>query len=68
MKSAVESGLGIGIVPKLSVAHELKLGVIKEVPIASCQISRDLWIVKRHERIPRDSIRLLTDFIQNNTF
>lgn len=68
IKSAVESGLGIGIVPKLSVAHELKLGVIKEVPIDSCHIPRDLWIVKRHERIPRESIRLLIDFIQKNTF
>lgn len=63
--SGVESGLGIGIIPKLSVSHELELGVVKHMPISDISISRDLWIVKRPTRFPKNSINLFTQFLKD---
>lgn len=62
--SGVESGLGIGIIPKLSVTHELELGVIKHLPICNKTIVRDLWIVKRPTRFPKSSINMFTQFLK----
>lgn len=63
--SGVESGLGVGIIPKLSVAHELELGAVTHMPISNITISRDLWIVKRTTRFPKNSINLFTQFLKD---
>nr|WP_249365448.1 LysR family transcriptional regulator [Cytobacillus citreus] len=68
IKSAVESGHGIGILPKLSVTHELELGVVKHLPISNTTISRDLWIVKRPTRFPKNSINLFNHFLKEAGF
>lgn len=56
IKSAVEAGMGIGILPKLSVTRELELGVLKHVTISDIRIPRDLWVVKIASRFPKKSM------------
>ncbi|WP_373895245.1 LysR family transcriptional regulator [Virgibacillus natechei] len=56
IKSAVEAGMGIGILPKLSVKRELELGVLKHVTISDIRITRDLSVVKIASRFPKKSM------------
>lgn len=56
IKSAVEAGMGISILPKLSVTRELELGVLKHVTISDIHITRDLWVVKIASRFPKKSM------------
>lgn len=63
IKSAVEAGLGIGIIPKLSVIRELELGVLKYVPITGITISRNLWVVQRPSRFPKKSTNQFISFL-----
>ena len=67
IKSAVEAGLGISILPKLTVARELELGLLKEVEIAGVTIIRNLWLVKKHKRFSKMGVTQFLDFIQNKT-
>ncbi len=66
--SGVEAGLGIGIIPKSSVTHELELGVIYHLPITNTIISRDLSIVKRPTRFPKKNIHLFVEFLKEENF
>lgn len=63
IKSAVEAGLGIGIIPKLSVVRELEMGVLKQMAISEIAISRNLWVVRRPSRFPKKSIEQFTSFL-----
>ncbi|ASN05793.1 LysR family transcriptional regulator [Virgibacillus necropolis] len=56
IKSAVEAGMGISILPRLSVTRELELGVLKHVTISDIHITRDLWVVKIASRFPKKSM------------
>lgn len=56
IKSAVEAGLGISIIPKLSVMKELELGVLKRISISGIPLIRDLWIVGIPSRFPKKSM------------
>lgn len=47
IKSAVEAGLGFGVVPRDAVLGELASGKLVEVEIRGLSISRDIWIVSR---------------------
>jgi LysR family transcriptional regulator, transcriptional activator of the cysJI operon len=64
IKSAVEAGLGISILPKLTVARELELGLLKEVDINGVTIVRNLWLVKKHQRFNKIGVSQFLDFIQ----
>lgn len=61
IKSAVEAGLGISILPKIVVERELQMGIIKEINIENVHISRPLWRVQKDNKFPKNS---LTDFLQ----
>ena len=45
IKSAVESGLGVGFVSRLAIANEVRLGLLKVVPVAGLHILRKFTIV-----------------------
>ncbi len=47
IKSAVEAGLGIGIVSRWAISKELELGALKTGPVRGLQISRHFSIVTR---------------------
>ena len=64
IKSAVEAGLGISILPKLSVSKELELGVLKHVAISDIRIIRDLWVVEIPSRFPRESVNAFISYLK----
>lgn len=64
IKSAVEAGLGISILPRLTVARELKLGLLREVEIDGVTISRNLWLVKKQQRFNKIGVSQFVEFIQ----
>jgi LysR family transcriptional regulator, transcriptional activator of the cysJI operon len=45
IKSAVESGLGIGFVSRLAITNEVRLGLLKIVPVAGLHILRKFTLV-----------------------
>jgi LysR family transcriptional regulator, transcriptional activator of the cysJI operon len=45
IKSAVESGLGLGFVSRLAIANEVRLGLLKIVPVAGLHILRKFTFV-----------------------
>ncbi|KKI89441.1 LysR family transcriptional regulator [Bacillus sp. SA1-12] len=64
IKSAVESGLGISILPRLTVVRELELGYLKEMRIAGIHMNRSLWLVKKPQRFHRIGVSRFVEFIQ----
>lgn len=65
IKSAVEAGLGISILPKLTVARELEQGFLREVSISGINITRNLWIVKNNKKFHNSGVSEFTRFIHN---
>lgn len=63
IKSAVEAGLGISILPKLSVQQELKSRELIHVPIKDVTIKRDLFIVKKKSRFPKQTVNDFISFL-----
>ncbi len=66
IKSAVESGLGVSILSRLTVARELELGFLKEMNISGINIKRSLWLVKKPQRFNRNSVTSFIDFLKDN--
>ena len=64
IKSAVEAGLGITILPRLTVARELELGFLQEMKIKGIDIRRSLWLVKKPQRFNRIGVSSFIQFIQ----
>ncbi|SFD89535.1 DNA-binding transcriptional regulator, LysR family [Lentibacillus persicus] len=65
IKSAVEAGLGVSIVSRLTVAQELKQGMLKEVPIRHLTLKRDLWLVRKNERFHKNNAVSFVNFIRH---
>lgn len=65
IKSAVEAGLGISIVSKLTVKRELDLGILKEMKIIDSNFNRDLWLVRKKKRFNKKSMEDFRDFIRS---
>ena len=49
IKSTIEAGLGITILPRLTVARELEQGLLREVDISGVHITRNLWMVRKKQ-------------------
>ncbi|MFE4141236.1 LysR family transcriptional regulator [Peribacillus sp. YIM B13472] len=64
IKSAVEAGLGISILPRLTVARELEQGFLREVGISRIDITRNLWLVRKNKRFNKIGVSKFVDFIQ----
>jgi DNA-binding transcriptional LysR family regulator len=64
IKSAVEAGLGISILPRLTVARELDQGLLREVQIAGVSITRDLWLVQKPQRFNKEGVTDFLNFIR----
>ncbi|WP_121660713.1 LysR family transcriptional regulator [Metabacillus litoralis] len=65
IKSAVESGLGISILSRLTVARELEQGYLQEIKIKDVHIARSLWLVKKPQRFHREGVSQFVEFIQH---
>lgn len=64
IKSAVEADLGVSILPKLTVARELKYGTLHELKVCELSISRDLWMVQKTHRFKKTGLKYFIDFIR----
>jgi len=64
IKSAIEAGLGIGILSKLAVKRELKLGHLRKVNVKNLTFKRNLWLVEKTQRFHKNSVREFLEFIQ----
>lgn len=47
IKSSVEAGLGVNVLPKLMIINELKYNLLREVKIKDFHLPRDLYLVKK---------------------
>jgi DNA-binding transcriptional LysR family regulator len=64
IKSAVEAGLGISILPRLTVARELEQGFLREVVISRIDITRNLWLVRKNNRFNKIGVSKFVNFLQ----
>ncbi|MBM7587480.1 DNA-binding transcriptional LysR family regulator [Bacillus pakistanensis] len=64
IKSAVEAGLGISVLPRLTVARELEQGLLHEMKIQDIHMKRNLWLVKKPQRFNRICVSKFIEFIQ----
>jgi DNA-binding transcriptional LysR family regulator len=51
LKRLILKDMGIGFLPKINVHEELRAGVLKVVPIENVEISRDLALISRKDRL-----------------
>ena len=63
IKSAVEASLGISVLPRITVAKELKHGDLCEVKIKDFKINRDLWLLQKSLRFNRNNVDDFVEFI-----
>ncbi|WP_163099743.1 LysR family transcriptional regulator [Peribacillus alkalitolerans] len=66
IKSAVEAGLGISILPRLTVSRELKLGLLCNIKMKEVELKRNLWLVRKPKRFDKLIVSNFIDFIKNN--
>jgi LysR family transcriptional regulator, transcriptional activator of the cysJI operon len=66
IKSAVEAGLGISILPRLTVKRELELNLLREIDIKDVTIMRKLWLVKKPQRFNKAGVSQFLEFIHKN--
>ncbi len=64
IKSAVEAGLGISILPRLTVARELEHGFLREVDIYRINMARNLWLVRKNKRFSKIGVSKFVDFLK----
>jgi len=64
IKSAVEAGLGISILPRLTVARELEQGFLHEIKMTGVDIKRNLWLVKKPQRFQSIGVSNFVEFIR----
>lgn len=60
IKSAVEAGLGISIVSRLTVERDLEQNIFREIKIKDTHFTRNLWFVRKNSRFYKKSVE---DFI-----
>lgn len=65
IKSAIEAGLGIGFLSRLTVQRELDLQLLREVNIRGLQLKRNLWLVKKSQRFNKNSVIRFLDFMKS---
>lgn len=66
LKHAVIAGLGVSVLPRLSVLAELKLGSLKTVPIEGFPIRRSWCLVYPTEKSLSPVTRRFVDYVQGN--
>lgn len=64
IKSVIEAGLGIAILPRLTVGRELEQGLLREVGISGVKITRNLWLVKKNLRFNKVEVDNFVEFIK----
>lgn len=65
VKHGVLAGLGVAVLPKLSILPELKLGLLKIVPLKEFPLKRSWCVVYPKGKHPTPSMRAFLEFIQD---
>lgn len=63
IKSAVEAGLGISILSRLTVGKELEQGDLRQVKIEGVHLTRNLWVVNKNQRFKKKTVSDFLEFI-----
>lgn len=66
IKHAILAGLGLAVLPKLSILPELKLGSLQVVELPGFPLKRSWCLVYPSAKHPSPSSRAFIDFIQQN--
>jgi DNA-binding transcriptional LysR family regulator len=64
VKGAVEAGMGVSIMSSVSIAKELKLGILKAVPLDP-PLSREFSFVRQRQKFRVRTMEELLDFARN---
>jgi DNA-binding transcriptional LysR family regulator len=67
IKKAVEANLGISIVSKYVVALEVKLGLIKAIPLRGIDLKRDLYLVFHKDRYLSEAARAFISLLKRES-
>lgn len=65
IKSAVEAGLGISFLSKMTLIRELEQGLIKEIKVHNLELKRTLWIALAPQRFRRQGVDKLIGFFRD---
>lgn len=66
IKSAMEAGLGVSILPKLTVEKELAYGMMKVVTVNDLKRTRDLLMVREPQRFRKQVVRDFVAFVRGS--
>lgn len=66
VKHAVMAGLGVAVLPKLSILPELELGTMKVVEIPGFPLRRSWCVVYPQAKHPTPAMRAFIDYVQQN--
>ena len=66
VKHGVLAGLGVAVLPKLSILPELTLGQLKIVPLEGFPLKRSWCVVYPKGKHPTPSMRAFLEFIEEN--
>ena len=64
VKKAVESGVGASLISERAIEKEIKLGLIKKVPIKDLELNREFFIVLRRGRSLSPATNALLQFLE----
>ncbi|MDO6682065.1 LysR family transcriptional regulator [Oceanobacter sp. 5_MG-2023] len=66
LKHAVMAGLGVTVLPKLTVLSELHDGSLQQLPLDGFPLRRSWCLVYLSDKQPNPAMRAFVDFIQDN--
>jgi len=66
VKHGVLAGLGVAVLPRLSILPELELGQLKPIPLDGFPLKRSWCAVYPKNKHPTPSMKAFLDFIQNH--
>ena len=67
VKHGVIAGLGVGVLPRLSIPAELELGRLKEVSLEGFPLHRDFCVVHPQAKHPTPAMQAFLDYVRQNT-
>jgi DNA-binding transcriptional LysR family regulator len=68
VKKAVESGAGVSIISERAIGNEIKLGLLKKVPIKGLELQREFFTVYRRGRSHSPATKALLKFLEGKRF
>ena len=64
LKTFIRAGVGLAFLPRLTVADELRFGLLKAVAVEGLALERMTYLVYRKEKQPREVVARFLEFVQ----